>query len=1061
MNINVPLISSLRKPFSSLLLLILLGLISFGFITKAIGFILVQRETGVLGSYYRSIGILENNKDPQSGDISAGIELIETNPYFAYGDQRSIVSGVMSGTYNSNVFDSNVTVVVDYYTEMGWPLPNTHNTHIWFTGELIKKEEIKTKAIQPENQKTIADYLVFDIDTLLAGYPEYAKKDGSVGLLFVFDTHEAAIPIIQEMVVGQRYFIHGWYDGLLDLVFYNYSNLQILPLDDGQDWYLPLAQNESIDFSTPAMTAIKNEIDVLNENLHTLSIIATADMSAMPQMQESSRTFYLSEGRWLNHQDDLDKNKVIVVPEDFTMKRRLNLGDEISLTFRPLTDTYWGFIRDGIDSASWKSYPTYQDTFKIVGIYNATSYTAGFSFIPASSLRPGFTSSTQNIFRYMPDYNFVLDSSRHETQFTQEYKASLQSLGINLTFLPNNGPAYWAAVDPIRRSASADVLVFGLLMVVALSMAVFIYQIQHRRDYAILRALGVPAIQANQQIILPLLLLGGLGILIGGLPSWNYALSQAKASISTIPTPAGVTPSAALSPFFLAGLCLAMFLLLALFSWLGMLILARKPVLEILQDQTYRVKGTQKLRRASEITKPIPPVYTSKAGTADDDSKLLQEPPMSKADLTTQRKYHPYSLSQYVIHHLLRSRLKSFLTLAIALGFMLASGWIRQTIDRSQTEVDRLYDTTIVQADIILADPASVSTEETSNKGSGFIYQKTIESVLKSGFVISSSLEADITWPEIGNFETPETNIGFYPVYAYDSPEAFYFGLADPGSLNFAQGWDMEHFARPLTTEEIQQEGVPALFPAILLEQLQLNVGEKVRIIDPYTNIFPCVIVGQYSGGRSFAVHGGKIPWVRSSVNSILISISSLEAIEDGHTKFTVAHFTLDPTKNRELTQFREEMEKVMQASGAGTHDLRFMIWDEELKVVVGQLEKNISLLRVLYPVVMAVSVLIGAGLCFLLLLQATREAAILRVLGTTRLAVRLTLIVETLILSMIGVIIGLGITWFVWRLEGLATAGLLLISAVLYLAGVLVGLVLGAISVTNKKPIELLQVKE
>ena len=111
-----------------------------------------------------------------------------------------------------------------------------------------------------------------------------------------------------------------------------------------------------------------------------------------------------------------------------------------------------------------------------------------------------------------------------------------------------------------------------------------------QRDYAILRALGVPAKQANWQLILPLLLLSGLGIILGGLPSWNYALHQAKASISTIPTPAGVYPSANLSPFFLAGLCVAIFLLLALFSWLGVFLLSQKPVFEIFQGQTYRVK---------------------------------------------------------------------------------------------------------------------------------------------------------------------------------------------------------------------------------------------------------------------------------------------------------------------------------------------------------------------------------------------------------------------------------------------------------------------------------------
>ena len=93
----------------------------------------------------------------------------------------------------------------------------------------------------------------------------------------------------------------------VDFLSGTYSNLQIIPLDDGQLWYLPLAKDASIDFSDPAMAAIKNEIDVLNENLHTLSIIATADMSAMPKRRKLPANYYLTEGRWLNHQDDLDQ----------------------------------------------------------------------------------------------------------------------------------------------------------------------------------------------------------------------------------------------------------------------------------------------------------------------------------------------------------------------------------------------------------------------------------------------------------------------------------------------------------------------------------------------------------------------------------------------------------------------------------------------------------------------------------------------------------------------------------------------------------------------------------
>jgi ABC-type antimicrobial peptide transport system permease subunit len=1067
MKTNIPLISSLRKPFRSFLLLILIGLISFGFITKAVEYILVQSQTEVLGSYYRSIGILKNTKDPQSGDISAGIELTRTSPYFAYGDQREVVSGVMQQTYNENFLLANFPEILGGFPKEDWP--NTHNTDIWFTGELVKVEEVKTKATQSKDESTIGYYLEFNIDTVLASYPDYARQGKTISLLFTFPNHEAAIPLIQKMEAGQRYFIRGWENiGLVadptwrqELIYGTsqvaaYGDYQIKPLDDGQLWYIPLSEGESINFSDPKLAPFKDQIDVLNENLHALCIIATADMSAMPAMQEASRKYYLTAGRWLNHQDDLEGNKAIVVPQEFADLAGLQLGDEIPLTFRPLTDTYYGLIRDGVDSLNWRSYPTYQDTFTIVGLYASTTNSAYYAYIPTSSLRTGFTSTMQDQFIYDNDYSFVLDSSRHEAQFIQSYKASLQELGINLTFLPNNGQAYWDAVDPIRRSLSADLLVFSLLMVVALILAVFLYVMARKRDYAILRALGVPARQANRQLALPLLLLGGLGIGLGGLASWNYALNQAKAALSALPMPSGVSPSADLSPFILAGLCAAIFLLLALLAWLGVFFLSRKPVYELLQGETSQNTGRQKRPGSSTSDQPIPSLSSSPASAPGKDGSTLPEQPVSKVDPALHRKYKPASLSRYVLHHLLRSRLKSFLTLAVALGFMLASSWIRQTMMRSQMEVDHLYDTTVVEADILPADSLTSSAGETQGVGTGFVSLETVNSVLNSSFVESSILEADTVWFEIKKLDTKEEVPGHFQVYAYDSPEAFSSGLADPGSLVFASGWDLNLFAEPRTLGQIQAEGVPALFPASLLEQLQLNVGETVRVTDQAVfTTFTCVIVGQYSGGIGSTVNSIYTP---RGGRYILIPLSALESIEGRQTKFTVAHFILDPRKNRELAQLRTDMESVMKVYGG---KIRFIIWDEELRIVIAQLEKNLSLLKVLYPVVIAVSVLIGAGLCFLLLLQATREAAILRVLGTTRTAVRLALIIEPFILSIIGVMLGLGISGLLWRTSNLVLAGPLLISAGLYLAGVLAGSVTGSISVTNKKPIELLQVKE
>jgi ABC-type antimicrobial peptide transport system permease subunit len=820
-----------------------------------------------------------------------------------------------------------------------------------------------------------------------------------------------------------------------------------------------LAKNEQIDFSTPEMASIKNKIDILNENLRTLGIIATEDMSAIPRMQEASRYYYLTAGRWLNHQDSLDGNKAIVVPECLARVRGLELGDEIELTFRPLKDTYYGHIRDGIDSVLWRSYPTYKDTFIIVGLYTQRGGCSYFPYIPTGSLRPGFTSSTQKQFGKVADYSFVLDSSRNQNQFIQDYKEPLQALGISLTFLENNGPAYWTAVDSIRRSSSADVLVFGLLMVAALSMGVFLYMMAHRRNYAFLRALGVPVKQANGQLILPLLLLGGLGIATGGLLAWNYALDQAQETLSILPTPAGVFPSAELSPLFLAGLYISIFRVLAAFSWLGVFILSHKPVLELLQGRSARAAGRQSRVRTIAKSQLIPSLSSNQAGMVDKAGSRPPPASVNQVEIAAGRKYTPSSLCRYVIHHGRRSSLKSILTLAIALGFILASGWLQQTMERSHAEIDRLYDTTVVKADLVPADPLAVPSEASISAGQGFVYLTTIDNILNSGFVKSSILEADTNWFRIQTLDNQDKWMGPTRVYAYDSPETFYSSLTDPGELVFASGWDKDLFAKQWTPEDLQKEGVPMIFPSSILEQLMLEIGERVEVTDRFMNTYPGVIVGEYSGGRMTTVNAIKTRLIGPDL--ILIPLSVLVAMEGNLTTFTVAHFSLDPKMNRDLSQFISEMEQVINVSGAGTRELRFILWDEELRIVIDQLEKNMSLLKVLYPVVIAVSVMIAAGLCFLLLLQATKEAAIMRVLGTTQLAVRLTLISWPLILSIFGVILGLGITRMLWMTSDLVAAAPLLTGAGLYLAGVLAGSLIAAILITNKKPMELLQVKE
>ena len=63
--------STLRQPVRTLLLLLLIGFVSFAFISRAVEYLVVSRETDRLAGYYRAIGSLEP-EDPDAWDVTEG-----------------------------------------------------------------------------------------------------------------------------------------------------------------------------------------------------------------------------------------------------------------------------------------------------------------------------------------------------------------------------------------------------------------------------------------------------------------------------------------------------------------------------------------------------------------------------------------------------------------------------------------------------------------------------------------------------------------------------------------------------------------------------------------------------------------------------------------------------------------------------------------------------------------------------------------------------------------------------------------------------------------------------
>src|SRR5690606_35712662 len=122
----------------------------------------------------------------------------------------------------------------------------------------------------------------------------------------------------------------------------------------------------------------------------------------------------------------------------------------------------------------------------------------------------------------------------------------------------------------------------------------------------------------------------------------------------------------------------------------------------------------QKQTKTGEPAQPLPANHASQV--SERAGEALPQPILTavRLDMEGKQKYTPSSLRQYVLHHILRSPLKSLLTLVIALGFVLAAGWIRQTMENSRLEVEHLYVTTEVEADLL---KTSSTTRDMTNMG--------------------------------------------------------------------------------------------------------------------------------------------------------------------------------------------------------------------------------------------------------------------------------------------------------------------------------------------------------
>lgn len=463
--------------------------------------------------------------------------------------------------------------------------------------------------------------------------------------------------------------------------------------------------------------------------------------------------------------------------------------------------------------------------------------------------------------------------------------------------------------------------------------------------------------------------------------------------------------------------------------------------------------------------------------------KIMEDIEKKEKRSSIEVKHSKKSLRDFSSKHILRSKVTSILLVVLAGIFIFSLLWMNYLTIKNEDLIEMAYRNHIITADIVLKENA------VRKQGTGAIDHSHIENLENIGFIKDYKAVVLMIYEELyrnrdGEVEKYEVGekdkVHFYTyepsfrVEASNKPYNSDEGIMRFSNLKFIEGYSLGDFEKEYSVDytnprnlrvldEKGEEFFPVLVSSKAMDHFDLELGDKILLKN--SSNYLRLIMEAYGTivGTFDKVDRGKDRYGFSLENEkelFIYPISVLKAVEH-KLYYNKLEFLFNPEKNRELVERKEEIRRIVSTNPyneVGT-DLNF--WDGELTNVVGPLEKNISLWEILYPVTFILSIIIAGILGFMMVLRRSTDVAILRILGVKEKEVRWNLFRENMVLVLIGIVVSTAVIIGITRNS--YAIGVMKYVMVIggYLLGTIAGLILGIGKVTNKKPLELLQVKE
>ncbi|MCL2124383.1 MAG: FtsX-like permease family protein [Oscillospiraceae bacterium] len=1138
---NVILLSMLRQPIRTALAMLLLVAASMAMILRLAEYFVVTQQIDGIGGYYKSIGYLQDIENRSVfDDISQGADIISKSQYVERADNRRTAMGILQGLNNSRLDR--------YIGTPESKLQYRHHTDTFFYGNLlglkINAESYVTinpfielsfyvESILETCNRSVREGDVAEIRYYLtdAEIDEYRKAFDYAGL----PSDTSWLPtVIAGMHVGDRYFAR-----YLTGTFANgkeYSTLLPLNADTSLEssdsfergliqltkdpkWYIDMPEGTVVDSSSPGFEWLDRELKLMRQSMGAIQLLSTSDMTLMPLTQPESRMVSLVDGRWLDYDDQINARPVVVVNEFFADTMRLSVGDSLNISVpqdqvaaAPITIANGGrmFTEYLIDSPP--SGTRYYDLdVSIVGIFgfrilNTTEYymdelgalASTYIFVPDACLPadisvqyPAAENRWHDEQAYMPQfrYSFVLKDSRSGEEFLAENKKALADYGYDVALIDNGAMGFWAAAEPIIRAVENNVIIFAVVMLAAMLIIVFLLIRQRKKEIAIMRALGCSGKKTFIETILSFVAFATPSIIIGCAVGWRFVADISANTLNPfgeIATTFGFSLDTSLSVYLLP---VFMVLIIALFAIVAALCirgLSRRSVMELLYNRGVEVArraaavaATGSLLRAAETE-----VERRVAETEVERRAGIAKPSIGDARHALFGNRLRFAL-RFVLLRITRSALKTVLCAISALVFIAALCWIDSAITRSDNEIDHLYNSTTVKAELI---PTNQGLPSPLHNIGDLIRPRVVREVVDSGYAQGIYYESAYSWGLL----LPSESDGSFPkewekIAGYDHARSIVYneesldvlmGVSDLREFvqnNLGVGLysdnDLASDIQIAYTDNYDEslfvfnEGKP--IPVIISEnaahEYGLEVGNQAFI---YINQPRTSLDGIYTG-----------PWTACPVEvvglhnscirqeelreAVVMPVSALEYVVGDNIGYLSMSLCINPQYNRDLLEVKNNLRLIMEnpsyLPGWGVL-LELFIYDEELQAVVGSMEQSLSLLHVAYPIAIALSIIIGLGLSMLLMAQNAIIASIMRILGTTKRLALTLLCSEQIVVNLAGLAVCVCLIAFLpWSANMLLCVAF----ACQYLAAVLIGSLFGAAVIVRRPPLALLQVRE